>query len=848
MTRADAMPRTGHGDELRQRLRRALARTRQPPSLDAVQRPALSPLLPALACAWVGVVLSVSAVVATSFGEQWLGHAPILCIASLCAAAITVGLTLGLRLQRARTFIALALVGLLAGVVAGTAFAVATHEAGERLRSVPVSSYAFTVETDPKRSASGGLSFEANAQYAPQGSSRPGDAASISTVPFGARVWVSLSASAVPEAPLRMGEVIHLTGSWDAPESNDWGRGLLSRGCATTIKAKRCAVEGTQGGPIGAIRRLRSRLLDVVSPTASEGRALLAGVVLGEQASLASFPVNGAFANLGLSHLVAVSGSHLALIAGMLGIALGGLRLRPHARLGLSALVLGAYVILSGLQPSALRSLAMVMAAQGASLVGRRGHALSALGGVALGMLLLDPANAGRMGFTLSVLSVLGITALAGLIGRWVDALTHPLRLPQAARDALALTLVSQALTAPVTLPTFGVLPVLSPLANVLAAPLMSALLVIGLICVPFAGLFPVLADTLLTPCDLLARACCALASTLSQIPYAALPCEIDALPSALICAALALDAYLAWPLPRPHVARIASAIPLVIVGTLFVSWRLLAPARVTVLDIGQGDAILVQQGASALLVDTGPDKAILGALARTHVLHLDAVMLTHTDIDHTGGLTGLEGLVSVDRVIVAQGVAESIRQNDPALQSAIDRVAHGRIQEVTAGDSVRVGAFKVDVASPSEVVDGTENPDSIVAVARYGPPGPLHNERALSVLLTGDAERDLTGPLARTGALGDVDVLKVGHHGSAVSTSQELIAGCTPELAVVSAGAHNRYGHPTQACRDELDQAGVPLLCTIEAGDIELRPGESGATVRCQHPEALATALSVAG
>ncbi len=801
---------------------------------DAPHRPILSPLLPSLACAWGAARASVSAGTAAAFGERWLGVEPCLLLALLCMAILATGLATSCRLAPARPFVILALTGLLGGGVAGGMFIEGTLAAGDRLRAEPVSAYAFIVETDPKVGSRGEISFEAAAIP---------NSLDNGAVP-GTHVRVTLPADAATREPLRMGHRVCLVGSWEKPDTSEWGRTLLARGCAAGIKAKRCSIEGSQRGVVGAIRRMRAYLLDAIESRDDPGRALVAGVVLGEQASLSTYPVSKDFANLGLTHLVAVSGSHLAVIAGIMSIGLGGLRLRPEVRLTTQIIVLGAYVILSGLQPSALRSFAMVLTAQVATVSGRRAHVPSALGAAALLMLLFDPSNATSMGFTLSVLSVLGISTLSGLVAHWITSLTHPICMPGGLRDSLALTLVSQVLTMPVTLPAFGVLPMLSPLANVLLAPIMTALLPVGLACVPLASIAPSVAPIALAPCDALANIACGLAGLLARVPYAALPCDISPVPCALVTIFFVLAVYAAWPLPSPRTARLVLDVPLVAVFLTFMSWRLLAPARIVVLDVGQGDAILVQQGAAAMLVDTGPDDAVLSALARKHVLHLDAVLLTHTDTDHTGGLASLRGLVGVGRVIVAQGVGDHIRASDPTLQHAIDDASGGRVQEVRAGDTLRFGDFALDIASPQGSVSGDENPDSIVAVARYSPAGPLSEGRSLNVLLTGDAEQDLTGPLARKGLFGDVDVLKVGHHGSAVSTSPELLAGCLPELAVVSAGEHNRYGHPTQTCKDVLSDADIPLLCTIETGDIELRPGTGGVAVRCQHRDALQAVL----
>ena len=467
---------------------------------------------------------------------------------------------------------------------------------------------------------------------------------------------------------LRMGVVVRLVGAWDPYEDDEWGTSMLLRGSAVAVSAKRCAPVGPQGGVVGAVRSLRARLLDSLGPLDTPERALLAGVVLGEQAHLSDCEVYRDFANLGLTHLVAVSGSHLSVVAGLFGVLLTRLRLRPLARFAASAATLAAYVVISGLQPSAERSLVMVLVALAGGLGGRRSHAVSSLGIAALVILLVEPSNVFALGFSLSVLSVLGIVCFSRLAEEWVGAVLGPLARFPSLTSALALTLVAQAFTMPLTLPTFGVLPVLSPLANVLVGPLMSALLLVGLMCVPLSALVPGAAGVALMPCDCLAWCTCRLTSVLATVPHAAMAVSVSGVACAVGLAAGCAFLYLLWPRPSRRAAAVALSCCTVVCVATYLSWRLLAPARVVVLDVGQGDAILVQDGARALLVDTGPNDAVLEALTRNHVMHLDAVLVTHTDSDHAGGLDDLVGLVPVDRVILATGVSEHLRRTGDEL------------------------------------------------------------------------------------------------------------------------------------------------------------------------------------
>lgn len=245
-------------------------------------------------------------------------------------------------------------------------------------------------------------------------------------------------------------------------------------------------------------------------------------------------------------------------------------------------------------------------------------------------------------------------------------------------------------------------------------------------------------------------------------------------------------------------------------------------------MDVGQADAILVSDSASTLLVDAGLDDRVAAALSRNHVRHLDAVVLTHLDEDHVGGLDDLVGVCSVGEVYVAEGVAKLMGEE---LTSTVERLCGHGPCELAYEDIISCGGFTARVVWPRQPVEGSDgNADSVVLSVLYDVGG-----RSLSALLTGDAEKEQTGEILAFGDAGDIDLLKVGHHGSAVSVSAEQAKALSPEVSVASAGKNNRYGHPRAECVDALESAGSRFLCTIDAGDVIVYPGASGPRVSTQ-------------
>ena len=767
---------------------------------EAPQRPD-RPLLPPLLWALVAAIALARAALRAPADPGWLAAA------SAAGGGACAAVLLALMRTRARAVASAALVVVAAAACTGLACArelSAQAALADALSSSSVLGWELVVEGDMSEGAQG---WRGRATVRADGRAA-------------GAVWL------VADEPLGMGDAVRCVGRFSPNEDDEWGASSRAQGLAGTVRAVRVVERRPAQGARGAVVALREAVLSSIDVSSSDARALLAGTICGSVGAMSERGLDEAFAACGVSHLVAVSGGHLVLVAALATAVLSRARVPPVARAVAVALVTGAFVAFCGAPPSAVRAWAMSLVAGLARLVGRRSHPLSAACAAALAMALVDPGVTGQLGYLLSVLCVCGICALGSYARYLVRVVAPPpargrrgplARLRADAEEALALTLVSQLVTAPLTCATFSQLSLVAPLANVALGPLFSALLACGLAVALLVWAPPLQALALLA-CDAVGGLAVVLARLMAGLPLASVAVSVGEGPALATLAALLAVLLLWWP-RASRAVLVGGLCALLICGGAWVArCRLAAPARVVVLDVGQGDAILVSDGAAAVLVDTGPGDAVVGALARAGVLHLDAVVLTHLHADHAGGLPDVLGAVEVGRVVVPEGTDVSGLPEGPGFE------------ELGYGDALAVGRFSLLAVSPVEPAGGEGNEGSLELLLSFD-----DGTRSLTALLAADAEVEETAAAVARGDVGDVDLLKVGHHGSEASLDAATAAALDPEVSVASAGAGNRYGHPDPVCVEVLEGAGSLFLCTMETGDVTVEPGADGPRVSCQ-------------
>jgi len=598
--------------------------------------------------------------------------------------------------------------------------------------------------------------------------------------------------------------------------------------------------------------QVRERAEDALGRGMPAREAELArGFVLGQDEAIDAVTVED-FRRSGLAHLLAVSGQNVMLLALLASPVLAAFGIPLRTRLVWILGLIAIYVPLTGAGPSIQR--AGVMGALGvlATLAGRRASRFYALIVAAAVTVAIDPRIAADVGWQLSFAAVLGILllasplreAIAERIGRggWRHALA----------EGAAVTTAATLATAPLMAFHFEAVSTATLVANLLALPAVAPAMWLGMLAAG-AGQVPGLPVEPLNWLNALLLAYIAQVAIWCGRPgWAYLDVRLSGAELAATYVALAGAAVLTLRLvrrrrieairrtasqsePRCNVlsthiggkalhrwfgvrvggvagvavaAFVAAGLAWALVGSGAAATEPVSGLRVTVLDVGQGDAILLQPaGAPAVLVDGGPPgEGLAGKLREAGVESLGAAIVTHDQSDHAGGIGELFGRTRVGRLVFG-------RLGRDALAGA--REGGATPLRVAAGETVRSGALRLQVLSPPrELLSGPlagadPNAQALVILARW------HN---FSMLLTGDAEAE-TVPLAP----GPVDVLKVAHHGSDDAGLGVLLAHASPRLAVISAGEDNPYGHPTSGTLATLAEGGVETLRTDLDGDITL-------------------------
>lgn len=583
------------------------------------------------------------------------------------------------------------------------------------------------------------------------------------------------------------------------------------------------------------LARIRGRVRASIAgalPHDPEAAAIVTAILIGDRAGL-SDEVERRLQRAGTYHVIAISGGNIALFA---MLAWGAARLVAGARrpaiVAAMAMVAG-YGLLVGTGASVGRAVIAALLFLAATLAGHRAPALNVLASVGAAFLAWDPLALADVGFLLSFGATLGIllaapavmTALRSSRGARARGGSLGARIGLAAAAIVAATVAAEIALLPVQAAAFQRVTVAGLALNLIAIPAMSLVQIAGialLLCDGAGASAAVSASAAIAGAA--AHALTGSARLVDAVPRlswrVASPPPWLWLPYALACAGLAWGRY-------PALRRVLAAAACASAAAMLLSAgaRHPAPARLvlTMFDVGQAEAMALRlPSGRVFLVDAaGPpgrfdiaDRVLVPALLARGIRRVDALVVTHPDLDHIGGGLGVMADLRPSRVI------EGIAPAGHAERDALARAAGGAgltVEALRAGGSIAAGGVRINVLHPPPPEwerQRVRNDDSLALEVVYG---------AVSLILMGDAGEAAEREIAARLAPAPLRILKAGHHGSRTSTSAAFLDAVRPSAALISAGRANVYGHPAPAVTRRLEARGAAVFRTDRDGQIDI-------------------------
>ena len=569
--------------------------------------------------------------------------------------------------------------------------------------------------------------------------------------------------------------------------------------------------------PTDVLTRIRTRAGRSIDKTFADDAPLARALLIADQRQIPT-EMRDRYASAGLVHMLSISGLHVAVIAAAMELLFQVARMSRRVALLGAFVATGLYVAMIGAPAPALRSAAMLGVAM-ISRLAQRPTSPWAAWAVGAFIPLVAPRTVVDVGYQLSVLGMCALVAAGSLWRRHLSTLTG--WRGRIGRE-LVTSLVACLVTAPLVAWVFGRVSLIAPVSNLIAAPVITLaqpVLFLALVLAPFGWAARFVAQAvhpLLFAFDWIAWAA-------ASVPGAAITVTTTAVTAVLAaCAALSLVVACVSRYPsRPAVFAVGSLALMVLVPAMPLGR--ISGVELHVLDVGQGDAILLRTNTGRwVLFDAGP--AWNGSDAGRKVVmpyvlrrggSLESFVLSHPHNDHVGGAASILSAMhprSYWDAAFAGGAEAYIGSLAVARKNGIDW------HRVHPGDSIQIDGVTISFLAPDSVwTVGLKDPNlaSTIALVQYG---------MVRFLLVGDAERAEEDWLLARHAQLRADVLKVGHHGSSTSSSDEFLAAVHPALAVISVGAGNKYGHPSGDVIHALAHVGAEVLRTDEAGTIVVR------------------------
>lgn len=552
-----------------------------------------------------------------------------------------------------------------------------------------------------------------------------------------------------------------------------------------------------------------SEVLDDAFPvdTAGFAKALL----LGDRSGL-DYETSTNFKVSGISHIIAVSGLHVSILFGLIRL-LTAKRRFLTAVVGIPVILFFAAIV--GFTPSVTRAAIMQILVMVAYLWDKEYDPPTSLSFAALVMLILEPLMITSISFQMSFACIAGIQLMAEPLKVWMTkdrAWGRWKRFFNGVASGIAVTLSATVMTMPLSAIHFGTVSLVGVFTNLMTLWVLTFVFY-GILLVCLVGSFSLIAGAFIA--GFIAwpmRYILEVSDFLADLPLAALYTKSGYVEAWLVFFYLLLGLYLI--MKRRHLAVFVLSAVLSLFLCLGLSWAepLTDNLRVTMLDVGQGQAILLQAEGKNFLVDCGGDSdeiaadAVAETLLSQGIRYLDGIILTHFDRDHSGGVDEL--LTRIDTGMILMPYAKDEHGVSESLKSRCDHaICLAEDMTLTAGE------MNLTIFAPESYNSANESGLCVLfTVGKY------------DILITGDRSMAGEAILMQQHRLPQVEVLVVGHHGSRHSAGVPLLEQVRPIYALISVGKNNFYGHPAPEVLERLLEFGCKVFCTDENGTIIFR------------------------
>lgn len=538
-------------------------------------------------------------------------------------------------------------------------------------------------------------------------------------------------------------------------------------------------------------------------------------LLLGDRTGV-DYETNTAFKTSGISHIIAVSGLHVSILFSVIYL-LAGRRRVLTALLGIPVLLL--FAAMAGFTPSITRACVMQILMIVAMLLNREYDPPTALSAAVLLMLLVNPVVITSASFQLSVGCMAGIFLFSGRIQSWIIGYGFwkdwkgkclKVRLRQWFASGVSVTISAMFFTTPLVAYYFGAISLVGIVSNLLTLWVVTGIFY-GILLVCLVSLFWYQGASIIAwIVGWLIRYVLTVAKALASLPLSAVYTKSGHIIIWLIFCYVLLGVFMLWKERKPSI--LISCCILGLCVSLFCSW--IEPYcytnSMTVLDVGQGQCILLQSQGRTYLVDCGGDQdteaADLAAetLMSMGIFRLDGVILTHYDEDHAGGVGKLLSRVPSQMVLLPRGT------EDNAIQQEILAASEGNSFYIEEDIKLSWDDSSLTVFAP---ISDTSSNESGLCVLFQG--------EKCDILITGDIGIEGEEQLLLQKKIPKLTALVAGHHGSKYSTGTALLSQASPQYVLISVGQDNTYGHPNFEVLERLKECGCEVYRTDLNGTI---------------------------